>query len=266
MWPEGILETLHNLPHLSISLRPVSNEFSLSQDYVQSQMLFIVVTLGLGFSMLLLIAVLLCAVITFFRPIDTPILSARIAVMAAAIAMALAATAANDYNEHYSDGLDELVFSLEDLRGMAEAVQTGGATLVSLSRAVDTTSGAIAHCCGCPAAVAPAPPVASVMEPTLCESLELRRVVALQSDTFATDTGDGAAHFTHVIDTLRYATGWHSFTTSLPLFALLSTAAAVNIGTCLGRRSLLVGAQFFAVVIWWMMCAITAVQLAIAVR
>jgi hypothetical protein len=266
MWPEGILQTLHNLPHLSVALQPVSNSFSLSQDYVQSQMLLVVITLGLGFSLLLLIAVLLCAVITFSRPIDTPNLLARLAVMAVAIAMALAATAANEFNADVDTGLDELVLSLEDLRGLAEAAEAGGTDLVSVNRAVYTTILAIADCSGCRDAVARAAPVAFAAEPTLCASLELRRVVALQGDNFATNTAGGAVHFTHAIGTLRYATGWHTWTTSLPLFALLVTAAAVNIGTCLGRRSLLVGAQFFAVIVWWMMCAISAVQLAIAVR
>eukprot|EP00967_Tisochrysis_lutea_P074197 scaffold99557_cov33-Tisochrysis_lutea.AAC.5 len=31
MWPRGILDALHSLPHLSISLSPVSHAFSLSQ-------------------------------------------------------------------------------------------------------------------------------------------------------------------------------------------------------------------------------------------
>merc|ERR1712232_1143078 len=67
------------------------------------------------------------------------------------------------------------------------------------------------------------------------------------------------------LDLLEKSTGWHAWAVSLPCYALLMTACAVCAGTIRGRRNLLIGAQFFAVVIWWMMCAVVSVEFAIAV-
>mgnify|MGYP003685186429 CR=1 FL=1 len=228
-------------------------------------MLLIVLTLALGFSMLLLIAVLLCAVITFTRPVDTPRLPARLAVIGVSLAMTAAAAAANAFDEDFGTGLSELVNSLSDLRLIAQGVQADAAVLLTDTQSVGVAVEAIAVCLGCPHLQSGAASSAMTSE-AMCKDLAARRDVIVHGQMFAEDVRDGPAHFQRAIDTLRYATGWHSWTTSLPFFALLMTACAVTIGTCVGRRSLLVGTQFFAVIAWWMLCAITAIQLAIAVR
>jgi len=248
-------------------LSPISHAVFLSigaLDYVQSQMLLIVLTLALGFSMLLLIAVLLCAVITFTRPVDTPRLPARLAVIGVSLAMTAAAAAANAFDEDFGTGLSELVNSLSDLRLIAQGVQADAAVLLTDTQSVGVAVEAIAVCLGCPHLQSGAASSAMTSE-AMCKDLAARRDVIVHGQMFAEDVRDGPAHFQRAIDTLRYATGWHSWTTSLPFFALLMTACAVTIGTCVGRRSLLVGTQFFAVIAWWMLCAITAIQLAIAV-
>jgi len=262
MWPDGLLHTLHALPHLTISLRPVSHDFSLSREYAESQMLMVLVTLAIGFSLLLLLGALVCVVISFTRPVDTPTLSARLTLMGVAIAVAAAAAAADAFNEDFAAGLDKLIASLDDLRTMAAELGSSGYSLVAWSQRADAAIGVLAECSGCPRLQGDL----RHNEPTLCDALAVRSQVARSCEIFATDTRRGAAHFGHAIDALRYTTGWHSFATSIPLFALLATACAVNVGACIGRRSLLVGTQFFAVIVMWMLCAITAVQLAIAVR
>jgi hypothetical protein len=61
------------------------------------------------------------------------------------------------------------------------------------------------------------------------------------------------------------STGWHVGAAFLPLYAFTCTAAALFVGSIAGRRNLLLLAQFVAVIVWWMMCAVVSVEFAISV-
>ena len=79
------------------------------------------------------------------------------------------------------------------------------------------------------------------------------------------DTNGALPQISSILKVLTTTTGWHEWAATLPLFALTCTAVAVVAGTVGGRRNLLVLAQFFAVIVWWMMCAVVSVEFAIAV-
>jgi len=64
---------------------------------------------------------------------------------------------------------------------------------------------------------------------------------------------------------VHLTTRWHSWAASVPLFALGCISMAVVCGAIYGKRNLLVLAQFAAVVIWWMMCAVISVEVAMSV-
>lgn len=275
MWPplQDVLKALHGLPHLSAALHSIPNEFSLSEEYVQSQMLMVVLVLVVGFSLLLLLAVLMCALISFVRPVGTPPMAVRLGVLGVALGMAVTSSYAAAFNGDFACGLDALIHSLEDVHALATNVGTTGGALRSSSEQLDSTVARLAACCGCPPLDAPprrlqaATQEAARSGPSVrCEALALRREVARASAEFASDTGPAAAHVDHVIDSLRHATNWHLWLSTLPHFAALVVGSAVAFGVLAGMRSLLVGAQFSSVIMWWLLCAISGVQLAVSVH
>ena len=154
IWPDGILPWLRSLPHLSVTLRPVSNDFSLKEEYVQSQMLLVVMVLGVGFIVLLLLAVLVCTTITFIRPSDSPKLAVRFYVIANAVAMAAAASLAASFDGDFAAGLHALLASIDRLQAVAHTAAADGVSLRDATRDASRALSAVAACEGCVGAAA----------------------------------------------------------------------------------------------------------------
>mmetsp|Transcript_21093 Transcript_21093/g.60165 ORF Transcript_21093/g.60165 Transcript_21093/m.60165 type:complete len:282 (+) Transcript_21093:73-918(+) len=271
IWPDGILPWLRSLPHLSVTLRPVSNDFSLKEEYVQSQMLLVVMVLGVGFIVLLLLAVLVCTTITFIRPSDSPKLAVRFYVIANAVAMAAAASLAASFDGNFAAGLHALLASIDRLQAVAHTAAADGVSLRDATRDASRALSAVAACEGCVGAAAALASGGAASSDAggggagVCHALEARHALEAEGGAFASPFSSGEDHFSRVTAMLLPATAWHRWAATLPLFALTLIACAIVTGAVAGRRALLVGSQFGGVIVWWMMCAITSVQLALAV-
>ena len=261
IWPDGILPWLRSLPHLSVTLRPVSNDFSLKEEYVQSQMLLVVMVLGVGFIVLLLLAVLVCTTITFIRPSDSPKLAVRFYVIANAVAMAAAASLAASFDGDFAAGLHALLASIDRLQAVAHTAAADGVSLRDATRDASRALSAVAACEGCVGAAAALASGGAASSDAggggagVCHALEARHALEAEGGAFASPFSSGEDHFSRVTAMLLPATAWHRWAATLPLFALTLIACAIVTGAVAGRRALLVGSQFGGVIVWWMMCA-----------
>ena len=114
------LEWLHRLPHLSMSLQPVSSEFNLTADYLQSLMLIVALLLAVGFTTLVLLALYLCMIISFIPPTIQPPTACRVMVISIACALFVLASPAATASQQCARGLHSL---FEGLHKLAQLVQ-----------------------------------------------------------------------------------------------------------------------------------------------
>ena len=149
-WQHELLRHLHHVFHVSLSLKPVSADFNLTTEYLQSLMMIVAGGLALGFSVLVMLALFLCLVISYAAPSFWPSWPYRILVVATAVA--LVATASNSLNgsHHIEEGLDELDGAIRGLQAML--VDVRARTLRSLSpsppnRPLPTRAQASGHEC-----------------------------------------------------------------------------------------------------------------------
>jgi len=300
---------LHGVIHLTLSLQPVSPDFNLSPAYLQSLMMLVVLVLGIGFSMLVVLALFLCLVISFLPPVTSPPIVMRLAVIAAAFAMGATALKSMQGNHAYSHGMHELSSAVESLESILAEVDSAASTLgaaiddfalhvvplyaceacfsadserlgihslVSAADVARTSGGGIAengtgyyagHERGYSGnrsgeSVAGA---GEFRNSSICRAMESAISDARLGHGVVRSAAAGPTATARVRDLISRSTGWHAWAASLPCFALLTTSAAVALGALRGRRNVLVSSQFFAVIIWWMMCAVVSVEFAIAV-
>ena len=314
------LETLHTMVHFSLSLEPIPANFDIGPDYLQSLMILVALVLALGFSILVLLALYLCLVISCLQPVNYPSTVWRLLVMAIAIFLAICAGLSVDGNRQFAAGLDELVsrsgqiYTLTEQVGSshprhplplgpaarflahplghlplrAQASSTAAQFYFKAEGLAHPADAAYQACMQCVAQL-PHPNASDhnssgggggggngsgsggngtepVPNGTDCTAL-LRAAHNAQvaAKSIFDDTNSALPQISSIVDVLSSTTGWHEWAATLPLFALTCTAVAVVAGTVGGRRNLLVLAQFFAVIVWWMMCAVVSVEFAIAV-
>ena len=265
VWQEDVLEALHNFVHVSASLQPVPHEFDLTTDYLQSLMMAVAVALASGFAILMLLALFLCVVISFAPILVWPSWFYRTSVSALTLLFFVLAAKSMDGTADLRLGTRELRRSaasmgeiLADVRDHSHALSPA-----AVDYAVNATH-AWKYCLPCTNATAMAN--ATNATKALCAGLGAASEVLLSHvhrvEQPARVGPIQAATLEHVIAS---SSGWHTYVGLLPLFALGVTAAAIITGAVAGRRNLLLLAQFNAVIVWWMMCAVVSVEFAIGV-
>ena len=121
-WPANVLAMLHHVVHISLSLHPVSPQFDLSVDYLQSLMMVVALMLAIGFSLLVLLALFLCLIISFAPPIVWPTWTYRVVVMTCAILVVVVTARSLDGTADMARGTLEIVGMVENLRNLTTEV------------------------------------------------------------------------------------------------------------------------------------------------
>jgi len=258
MWPST--EALHSMFHVSLSLASVPSDFNLSSDYLQSLMMVVVLVLGLGFVVLVLLAVYLCLIVSFMQPTDMPSKSFRQLCITLAIAISVCAQISVMGNEQWEAGMASLLATFQQLHQLAAQVRQQAHALADSSVQLRSHAHDIALCEGC------LPAGNKTVNASVCTALlHDSETIATASSKLVDSTDAGPTHVQRVTNMLLESTSWHDWAAALPCYTLLVTCCAVVLGTVLGRRNLLIGAQFIVVIVWWMMCAVVSVEFAIAV-
>ena len=117
MWPTQ--SALHSMIHFSISLGPISPDFDLEADYLQSLMILVALVLALGFGVLVLLALFLCLIISCVQPVNWPSTAARLLVIAVSCSLAISAGMSVTSNKQFASGLDILLNSTVELETLS---------------------------------------------------------------------------------------------------------------------------------------------------
>jgi len=257
MWPS--LEMLHGVFHISLSFQPVDSQFDLTEDYLQALMMIVAVVLGIGFSILVLLALWLCLIISYVEPLTWPPWTLRFAVMAVALAQAAIASKALEAHTSFHLGLDELLAGIGSLSSRLVAVGDRCVPLVSSAAAFNASASAASACLGCHVNTS------SFHGKPVCASLDDAPAAVHGAVGFEEAFVKGPLTAEHVAYVLRGSTPWHAWAAIIPYYGVALMSAGVVCGAVMGRRNLLLLVQFFAVVAWWMMCAVVSIEFAIAV-
>ena len=134
--------------------------------------------------------------------------------------------------------------------------------LLSNTSRYNESATALAVCAGC---FASSLSVNSTLNVTMCEALLGGASAVADAETFGRWLAQGEPEIADLSELVQSTTQWHTPAAMLPVFALGCISSCVIAGTLHGRRNLLVLAQFVAIIIWWMMCAILSVEFAISV-
>jgi len=172
-----------------------------------------------------------------------------------AILLFALATPATSASAQCASGLHSLLAGLRQLDQMVQEVARRSVALVPAAAALNESATAAAVCYECGA----------TPNSTSCRALESGSDAIHTAAAFAASINSGWPEIERISLLLQSTTRWHSWAAVLPLFALGCISSAVVLGSIYGRRNLLVLAQFGAVVIWWMMCAVLSVEFAISV-
>ncbi len=100
-------------------------------EYLGSLMILVALVLGLGFSILVLLALFLCLIITCMQPVNRPSNAMRLAVISASCFLAISAGLSVTSNRRFASGLDQLLNStaqLHTLTSQARATPLSCAT------------------------------------------------------------------------------------------------------------------------------------------
>ena len=122
MWPADVFAMLHHVAHISLSLRPVKAEFDLSVDYLQSLMMVVALVLAIGFSLLVMLALFLCLIISFAPPIVWPTWTYRLTVVVCAISVVVVTAKSLNGTADMGRGTHELVDMVENLHNLTTQV------------------------------------------------------------------------------------------------------------------------------------------------
>lgn len=116
------LEMLHSLPHLTMSLQSVPAQFNLTVAYLQSLTLIVAVLLAMGFTVLVLLALFLCMVISFVQPAIQPSARIRLVAVFAAIGLLIIARPVASGSDQCSQGLVTILDNLKELSTLIRQV------------------------------------------------------------------------------------------------------------------------------------------------
>jgi len=221
-------------------------------------MMLVAIVLALGFSVLVMLAFFLCLIISFVPPVTWPSNSFRILVVFVSVALAFISGQSVKGSQEFEHGLGDLLHAMQKLQELLQQVARNGQTLTNITAVLNSSAFEVGVCAKC---VQHADPNMT----TLCGALESAAGAAQHAKDVNATATLGVREIDHLVHVLNVSTSWHQWAAVLPLFALICTSAAIITGSIAGRRNLLVLAQFFAVIVWWMMCAVISVEFAIAV-
>jgi len=108
--------------HFSLSLSPIPADFDLDSEYIQSLMMLVALVLALGFSVLVLLALFLCLVISCMQPVNWPSTAARLTVIAVSCTLAISAGMSVTSNKRFASGLTALLNSTKQLEALSAQV------------------------------------------------------------------------------------------------------------------------------------------------
>ena len=94
-------------------------------EYLGSLMILVALVLGVGFSILVLLALFLCLVITCMQPVNRPSNAMRLVVIAASCSLAISAGLAVTSNRSFASGLDQLLNSTAQLHTLTSQARAG---------------------------------------------------------------------------------------------------------------------------------------------
>jgi hypothetical protein len=275
MWPAQA--DLHAMVHFDLALHTIPSVFDVDREYLGSLMILVALVLGLGFSILVLLALFLCLIITCMQPVNRPSNAMRLAVISASCFLAISAGLSVMSNRRFASGLDQLLNSTAQLHTLTSQVGNATATFYETTLGLETAAvGAHEACMLCvinktsgrnaSGGGNSSGHATDQINATDCGVLAwATRLASSSAAGLAQDVSKADPQIMAVRSLLTTTTGWHEWATTLPLFALTCTAVAVVAGTIAGRRNLLVLAQFCSVIVWWMTCAVVSVELAISV-
>ena len=146
---QSILRVLHSAPHISLSFELVQPQFDLSVEYLQSLMMVVALALGIGFAVLVGLALLLCLVISFAPPVYWPSWFFRLFVAALALGLVGLASLSMEGTHDMQQGMDELLGAVDELSGVLGEVANRSADLTAPVRAYNVSISAAAACLGC---------------------------------------------------------------------------------------------------------------------
>ena len=129
MWPAQA--DLHAMVHFDLALHTIPSVFDVDREYLGSLMILVALVLGLGFSILVLLALFLCLIITCMQPVNQPSNAMRLAVISASCFLAISAGLSVTSNRRFASGLDQLLNStaqLHTLTSQARATPLSCAT------------------------------------------------------------------------------------------------------------------------------------------
>jgi len=274
MWPAQA--DLHAMVHFDLALHTIPSVFDVDPEYLGSLMILVALVLGLGFSILVLLALFLCLIITCMQPVNRPSNATRLAVISASCFLAISAGLSVMSNQRFASGLDQLLNSTAQLHTLTSQVGKATASFYEATLGLETAVvGAHEACMLCvinktsgrnASGGNSSGHATDQINATDCGVLAwATRLASSSAAGLAQDVSKADPQIMAVRSLLTTTTGWHEWATTLPLFALTCTAVAVIAGTIAGRRNLLVLAQFCSVIVWWMTCAVVSVELAISV-
>ena len=252
MWPAA--HWLHSIPHVTLSLSRLPPDFSLSQPYLQSLLLIVMAMLMLGVSLLALLVLLLCGVISYTRPSEMAPVLIRLLALSLAIAAPCAAWHGVQANVQYEHGVGQLDVALDQLGLLINETREEALDLVRISEGVYQDSQLLKICLGCGG-------VGGVESQALCASLSGGTNAA--AEEFAAQfTADALSGVSHVIDS---SLGWHGWAARLSLGYSALLGFVVLWGIVGGFRPLLLGAHLALIALFWMKVAMVSVQSGLSV-
>jgi len=274
MWPTQA--DLHAMVHFDLTLHTIPSVFDVDSDYLGSLMILVALVLALGFTILVLLALFLCLIITWMQPVNRPSTAMRLTIISASCFLAISAGLSVTSNWGFASGLDQLLNSTAQLHTLT--LQVGNATTAFYETTLGLETAVIGAHEACMLCVINKSSgrntshsngtvnATDQINITDCNVLAwATRLASSSAAGLAQDVSKADPQIVAVRSLLTSTTGWHEWATTLPLFALTCTAVAVVAGTIAGRRNLLVLAQFCSVIVWWMTCAVISIEFAISV-
>lgn len=233
---------------------------------LQALMMIVALVLAAGFVVLVLLALHLCLVITFMQPLIRPPWWLRNLVIALSGALVFVMSYSIDGSVSISAGLGSATGAMRELARLSAKSSAHQQAVAQAAINLNASLIKTASCLGCFDVYngTPVVPSNSTLH-ELCEGLALAPRLISEAAEMNRSIISAQAQGLRLANLVDISTGWHVGAAFLPLYAFTCTAAALFVGSIAGRRNLLLLAQFVAVIVWWMMCAVVSVEFAISV-
>ncbi len=229
-------------------------------------MMIVAIVLGLGFAVLVLLALYLCVVISFVQPFVWPPWWFRFQVILTALALIALTAQSVDGSLSIGSGLDVATEAISNLSVLMVAAAQREPNVTLAASAFNASIMSTAACLGCLSYNGSTPLVpTNTTLGDVCADLAVAPLLLHDAAELGRTTAAAAPQADHLVYIVHSSSGWQVWASMLPLYALTATGTAVVVGAIGGRRNLLLLAQFVAVIVWWMMCAVISVEIAIAV-